>query len=144
MYRNMILVCHAADGHITDGDRQGIRRVLDWSETVARVELSGSEAYDITLVDGGRVELHAPGLDGTRSFHHMELFFDSREVTPGVLTLIYDLMRSGGFGLMDSVEASQFIVSLPQQVAYFPRLPEMPHLVRNSRDLGHTLGHPIL
>ncbi|HEX3054382.1 MAG TPA: hypothetical protein VHP83_27245 [Aggregatilineaceae bacterium] len=143
MYRNMILVCHAADGHIADGDRQGIRRVLDWSESVANVELSGCESYEIVLVDGGKLELDAPGLDGNRSFHHMELFFDTSEVTPGVLTLIYELMHGGGFGLMDSVEASQFIVSQPQQVAYFPRLPEMPRLVRNSRDLGHTLGHPI-
>jgi hypothetical protein len=139
----MILVCHAADGHFADGNREAIRRVLDRSEHIAAVTLLGREMYEIACDDGGSFELHAPGLDENRSFHHMEVFLSDDTGTPGVLAVLLELMRQGGFGLMDGVDASQFILSLPQQVVYFPWLPEPPLLVRSPRDLGHTIGHPV-
>jgi hypothetical protein len=48
-------------------------------------------------------------------------------------------MRMGGFGLLDGLDTAQFIVTEPQQVGYFPRLPEPPLLVRSPRDLAYTL-----
>jgi hypothetical protein len=144
MPRHMILVCHAADGHFADGNREAVRRVLDHSEHIACVNLLGREQYEIICADGGSFELYASGLDEGRSFHRMELVLTAESGTADVLHVLLDLMRRGGFGLMDSLETSQFIVTLPQQVVYFPWLPEPPLLVRNPRDLGHTLGHPNL
>jgi hypothetical protein len=143
MQRHLILVCHAADGHFADGDRKGICRVLEHSATITDVTSLGRERYALICADGGRVELHAAGLEGNRSFHKMELFLDSDEWTADVLNLILELMRAGGFGLMDGLDAPQFIVTQPQQVKYFPCLPEPPLLVRSTHDLGHTIGLPI-
>jgi hypothetical protein len=139
MQSNMLLVCHADDGHFADGDRKGIRRVLDHSECIASVSVVARERYEIVCADGGVLELYAPGLDGNRVFHRMELHLEARSWTKDMLRLVFELMRAGGFGLMDSLDASQFIVSSPQQVAYFPCLPEPPVLVQNPRDLGLTL-----
>ena len=143
MQHNMILVCHAADGHFADGNRQAVRRVLDTSNGVAEVHLLGRERYEILCADGGRLELYAPGLDGSRSFHRMEVPFTPETWTKDVLSLLLELMRKGGFGLMDRLDTPQLIVTQPMQVVYFPWLPEPPRLVRTPRDLGHTLGHPI-
>ena len=139
MKRHLILVCHAADGHFADGNRRAVRSVLDHSISVARIDPLGKERYALRCHDGGRLELHAPGLDGYRSFHRMELALDGDGWTKDMLNLIFELMRAGGFGLMDSLETSHFIVASPDQVSYFPRLPEAPLLVRDSRDLGYSI-----
>ncbi len=143
MQRNMILVCHAADGHFADGNREAVRRVLDMSNVVADVHLLGRERYEIFCADGGRLELYAPGLDWTRSFHRMEVSFTPETWSADVLSLLLELMRKGGFGLLDRLDAPQLIVTQPIEVVYFPWLPEPPLLVRSPRDLGDTLGHPI-
>jgi hypothetical protein len=139
MQRHLILVCHAADGYFADGNREAVREVLDRSDCVQNVTVVGVERYQIKCADGGQFELQAPGLDGTRAFHRMELSLDSDAWTANLLKLILELMRAGGFGLMDSLEASQFIVTMPQQINYFPWLPEPPLLVQNSRDLGYSI-----
>jgi len=136
----MILVCHSADGHFADGDRQAVRRVLYQSEYIASVNVLSQERYAITCVDGGRLELHAPGLRAHRSFHRIELFVETGRWTDDMLRLLYDLMKAGGFGLMNNLDMPQFIVTQPQQVTYFPWLPEPPVLVRDSHDLGQTLA----
>jgi hypothetical protein len=137
--RHMILVCHATDGYFADGNREAVRAVLEESSHISAINNLGADRYVILCVDGGRLELRTPGLDGTRSFHRMELSLDTEAWTPNMLSLILDLMRKGGFGLMDSLDASQVIVTSPQQVQYFPHLPDAPRLVRNPRDLGHTI-----
>jgi hypothetical protein len=139
MKRHLILVCHATDGHFADGNRQAVQQVLNRSMWIARVDRLGRGRYVIHCPDGGRLELNAPGLDGRRSFHRMEVVLDADGWTKDILNLILELMRSGGFGLMDSLDASQFIVASPDQVSYFPRLPKAPLLVRNSRDLGYSI-----
>ena len=139
MKRHLILVCHATDGHFADGNRRAVRLALEQSMWVARIDTLGRERYAIRCPDGGRLELHAPGLNGYRSFHRMELTLDAEGWTNDMLNLILELMRAGGFGLMDSLETSQFIVASPDQVSYFPRLPETPLLVRDSRDLGYSI-----
>jgi hypothetical protein len=140
----MILVCHSADGHFADGDRQAVRRVLNQSEYIASVNTLSQERYAITCADGGRLELHAPGLRAYRSFHRIELFVEAGAWTDDTLKLVYDLMRAGGFGLMNNLDMPQFIVTQPQQVSYFPWLPEPPVLIRNSQDLGQNLTHSVL
>lgn len=142
MQRLMLLVFHAPDGHFADGDREGVRRVLRSAEVIAATHPVGDERYVISCTDGGEVELNAPGLEGRRAFHRMELVVASYRWTADVITVMYELMRAGGFGLMDSLEAPQFIVSVPEQVRYFPRLPNVPLLVRNPRDLAYTIGYP--
>lgn len=139
MQRNMILVCHAADGHFADGDREGVCRVLDRPEYI--VNRLDQGWYEIICADGGILEIYAPGLDGPRAFHRMELLFPANALTHDVLTLIHRLMQAGGFGLMDGLDTSQVLVTLPQQMMYFPWLPEPPLLVRNARDLAHTIGY---
>ncbi|NDJ78391.1 MAG: hypothetical protein GYB65_19250 [Chloroflexi bacterium] len=139
MHHHMLLVCHAADGHFADGDRDGIRRVLDESDCIVSIDMSGPERYAIVCRDGGQPELYAPGLHTDRAFHRMELALSPQGWTSDTLKLVFELMRAGGFGLMDSLDAAQIIVSSPQQVAYFPRLLKQPLLVRNSRDLGLSL-----
>lgn len=134
----MILVCHAADGHFADGDRQAVRQVLERSAYIAEMDNLGPERYTIRCTDSGRFELRAPGLDGQRAFHRMELFPETW--TPDMLSLLYELLVTGGFGLMNSVDVTQFIVTQPQQVNCFPWLPEPPLLVRNPRDLGYSIG----
>jgi hypothetical protein len=139
----MILVCHSADGHFADGDRQAVRRVLNQSKYIASVKRVSPERYAITCTDGGRLELHAPGLKAYRSFHRIELFGEAGVWTDDMLRLLYDLMSAGGFGLMDNLDMPQFIVTQPRQVSYFPWLPEPPVLVRNSHDLGQTINHSV-
>jgi hypothetical protein len=138
----MILVCHAADGYFADGDRQAVQWVLDHSERIGNALRLGPDRYTVTCADGGCLELRAPGLAGStpRSFHRMELFLGSQEWTMDMLNLVFDLMQAGGFGLVDNLEVPQFIVTQPQQVSYFPWLPEPPLLVRNSHDLGLFIG----
>jgi hypothetical protein len=140
----MVLVCHSMDGHFADGDRIAVRRLLDRSPYIASITVLSPERYAITCTDGGRLELHAPGLKAYRAFHRMELFVESGTWTDDTLRLLYDLMSAGGFGLMDNLDLPQFIVTQPQQVTYFPWLPEPPVLVRNSRDLGRTLTRAAL
>ena len=57
-----------------------------------------------------------------------------------MLSLVFELMALGGFGLMNNVDVPQFIVTQPQQISYFPWLPEPPLLVRSPRDLGYSIG----
>jgi hypothetical protein len=134
----MILVCHASDGHFADGDRKAVRRVLERSEYIAEVYELGPERYQLVCADGGRLKLRAPGLDGHRAFHRIELF--PEKWTVDMLSLVFELMSSGGFGLMNNLDVPQFIVTQPQQISYFPWLPEPPLLVRNPRDLGYSIG----
>jgi hypothetical protein len=134
----MILVCHASDGHFADGDRRAVRRVLERSEHITEIHELGPERYVLVCADGGRVELRAPGLGGQRAFHRIELY--PERWTPGLVSLVFELMSFGGFGLMNNLEMPQFIVTQPQQVSYFPWLPEPPLLVRNPRDLGYSIG----
>ena len=136
----MILVCHAADGHFGEGDRRAVRRVLDdWP-----VNTGPQDGYEVSCPDGGRLRLHAPGLDGTRAFRRIELLPRVGAWTPDMLNLVWSLMRAGHFGLMMGVDATQFIVSRPQEVGYFPRLLQPPALVRNARDLGYLIGQPVI
>jgi hypothetical protein len=134
----MILVCHASDGHFADGDRKAVRGVLERSQHIAELHELGPERYGIICADGGRIELRAPGLNGHRAFHRMELFPETWTST--MLSLIYELMVCGRFGLVNNLDIPQFIVTQPQQVSYFPWLPEPPLLVRSPRDLGYSIG----
>ncbi len=134
----MILVCHASDGHFADGDRKAIRRVLGRSEYIKEIKDLGPERYALTCVDGGRLGLRAPGLDGQRAFHRMELFPEAW--TPAMVGLVFELMSYGGFGLMNNLDMPQIIVTQPQQIGYFPWLPEPPLLARTPRDLGYSVG----
>jgi hypothetical protein len=136
----IILVCHAADGHFADGDRKAVRRVLERSEYLAEIRNLGPERHELTCVDGGRLELRAPGLDGQRAFHRMELYLEPDAWTPDMLALVFDLMAAGGFGLMNNLDVPHFVVTQPQQISYFPWLPEPPLLVRNPRELGYSVG----
>jgi hypothetical protein len=134
----MILVCHASDGHFADGDRKAVRRVVERSERIAEVHELGPERYVLVCADGGRLELRAPGLNGHRVFHRMELFPEAW--TPDMLSLVFELMFLGGFGLMNNLDVPQFIVAQPQQVSFFPWIPEPPLLVRDPGDLGYRIG----
>ncbi|MEW6578434.1 MAG: hypothetical protein AB1435_04485 [Chloroflexota bacterium] len=136
----LLLVCHAEDGRFADGDRTAIRAALTDSKCVARVIEVGGGWIEVICVDGGRLTLRAPGLNGRCAFHRMCLFLESETWTAAMLRLVYTLMRAGGFGLVRDLDAPQFLVTQPQQVTYFPWLPEPPLLVRNSRDLGALLG----
>jgi hypothetical protein len=135
----LLLVCHAAGGHFADGNRAGVRHVLDHVPSIATITLSGPERYSIVCQDGGQLVLAAPGLNSQHAFHRMTIELVSPTWTADLLTVVFELMRAGEFGLMDGLEASQIFVTLPQQTAYFPALPEHPVLVRNSRDLGLNL-----
>ncbi len=141
MHRDMlILVCHADDGHFADGDRAAVRRVLNQSDYVTNVETIDTAGYVITCRDGGRVTLHAPGLDTPRSFHRIALYLESRTWTPDLLRLVFAFMHRGVFGLMDDLELAQFIVTQPQQVSYYPWLPQPPLLVRDVAALTQALA----
>jgi hypothetical protein len=139
MQRNMILVCHAADGHFADGDREAVYQVLSRPEYI--VNHLGQAWYEVICADGGILQFYAPGLEEPRAFHRMELLLPANSLTPDVLTLIHRLMQAGGFGLMDGVDSSQMLVTQPQQVVYFPWIPEPPVLVRSARDLASSIGH---
>jgi hypothetical protein len=141
--RMMMLVCHAADGHFADGDRKAVRRVLERSDAVVDLMGMGAERYEILCADGGRLRLSAPGLESQRSFHRMELYCDEHGWTDTMLAFVFDLMQAGRFGLMVDVEASEFIVTSPEQVHYFPWLPQPPMLIRHSRDLAYMIDRPV-
>ncbi|MBI5958065.1 MAG: hypothetical protein HY866_04985 [Chloroflexi bacterium] len=136
---SMILVCHAADGHFADGDRSAVRHLLEHSTTIAAIEPCGPERYAITCGDGGQLAVYMPGLENHRSFHRIELSLLSN-LTQDMLDLVFDLMAAGGFGLVKDLDDPHFIVTQPQQVGYFPWLPEPPLLVRSSHDLGYSIG----
>ena len=139
----MILVCHAVDGHFANGDRLAVRRVFDESLHIARQEVIGIDQVMITTPDGGVADVHAPGLGGSRSFQRIVLLLRSRSWTADLLDLVYDLMCTGGFGLINNLDVPYFIVTQPQQISYFPWLPEPPLLVRNAQDLAYSLGEVI-
>jgi hypothetical protein len=136
----LILACHAADGYFADGDRNAVRLVLDQSLHIVALTPLGPEQFALACADGGEIELRAPGLEGERSFHRIELFIAPGAWTPDIFGLIFELMNQGGFGLVNDLESAQFIVTLPQQVSYFPWLPRPPLLVRSPRDLSHVLS----
>jgi hypothetical protein len=140
MHRMMMLVCHATDGHFADGNREAVRRELNRSTYVAHLDLRGPGQYSITCRDGGRLKLYAPGLNGHRSFHRIDLFLESAFWTPDIADLVFELMNKGGFGLVENLDVPQFIVTQPQQITYFPWLPEPPRLVRSARDLASSIG----
>ncbi len=144
MARKMILlVCHAEDGRFADGNRTAIRDVLARSDCIAQVVQMGEGMVEVTCVDGGRLTLRAPGLNERGAFHRMYLFLESETWTVAMLRLVYTLMRAGGFGLVRDLAAPQFLVTQPQQITYFPWLPEPPLLVRSSRDLGTRLEQAV-
>lgn len=136
----LLLVCHAEDGRFADGDRAAIRAALADSKCVARAMGVGDGWIEVICVDGGRLTLRAPGLNEQYTFHRMALFPESQTWTAAMLRLVYTLMCAGGFGLVHDLDAPQFLVTQPQQVTYFPWLPEPPLLVRSSRDLAASLG----
>jgi|AMZC01.1.fsa_nt_AMZC01002122.1_2 hypothetical protein len=140
MVREMvILVCHAQDGRFADGDRAAVRQVLETSEQIARVLPLGPDVKQVLCADGGRLVLRAPGLDGSRSFHRIDVF-PASAWTGAMVGLLYELMRSGGFGLVQDLATPQFLVTQPQQITYYPWLPEPPILVRSASELARTLA----
>lgn len=136
----LILVCHAADGHFADGDREAVRHLLHRSDYIVDTILLGPEHFELICPDGGVLELRAPGLEGQRSFRRIEIIPSAPTWTPDMLNLVFDLMTQGNFGLMNNLDMPQFIVVQPAQISYFPWLPEPPLLVRTPRDLGYALG----
>lgn len=139
MHRQLILICHDIQGHLANGDRRGVQRVLAQAPYVIDVRTASQECFEITCADAGRVWLHAPGLESAGAFRRMALELDSDAPSDDVLRLVLDLMRAGNFGLMVSLGARQFIVSRPQQVISFPWLPQPPVLVRTIHDLSQSL-----
>lgn len=132
----MILVCHADDGHFTDGDHGAVRRVLQRLEVIHAVHSQPDDWYIITCHDGGQLHLYAPGLDGHRSFRRLLIVIDDQQWTRDAVHLLLEIMRAGGFGLMARVDAPQMIVTLPRQVLSYPWLPDAPLLARTSHDLA--------
>lgn len=139
MHRHLILICHDADGHLADGDRQGVQRVLSQAPYVVDVQAAGQDCYLIACADASCVRLSAPGLARAGAFRRMTIALDCDRPSDDVLSLVLDLMRAGNFGLMVSLSAPQFIVSQPQHVVSFPWLPQPPILVRSIRDLSQSL-----
>ncbi|MBN1562961.1 MAG: hypothetical protein JXA10_03935, partial [Anaerolineae bacterium] len=140
MQRDMlILACHAADGHFADGDRSAVRLVLDQSHYISHLAPLNMEHFVVVCADGGEIELRAQGLESKRSFHRIELFITPDSWTSDIVTLLFDLMHQGGFGLVNALDSQYFIVTHPQQVSYFPWLPAAPLLVRSPRDLSYAL-----
>ncbi|MCZ7540923.1 MAG: hypothetical protein M5U29_13655 [Anaerolineae bacterium] len=139
----LLLVCHSEDGRFADGDRAAIRAALANSKCISRVTDVGAGWIEVVCVDGGRLTLRAPGLNGCCAFHRMYLFLETETWTAAMLRLVYSLMRAGGFGLVCDLDAPQFLVTQPRQVTYFPWLPEPPRLVRSSRDLGASLDAAV-
>jgi len=139
----LVLVCHAVDGHFADGDRAAVRRILEESPLITRLDALGAEQYLITTPDGGAFELHAPGLASRRSFQRMVVISRARVWSMDTLDLVYDLMCVGGFGLINNFDMPYFIVTQPQQISYFPWLPEPPLLVRSAQDLAYSIGQLV-
>ncbi|MBN1681430.1 MAG: hypothetical protein JW966_14205 [Anaerolineae bacterium] len=140
MHYSMIMVCHAADGYFADGNREGVRRVLNQTTRVGQVLPLGHDHYQIVYTNGGTLELRACGLGGGRSFHYIEVCLTSASWTGDMLTLIFNLMKAGGFGLLDSLDSHQIIITAPEQIVYFPWLPEPPRVVRSPHELAHVVG----
>lgn len=139
-YDLMILVCHDTDGHFHDGNRLAVHHVLNTASYIATVQPNGNARRIVTCKDGGCTVLYAPGLDTTHVFHRIVLTCAQGHRTRDVLHLVFDLMHKGGFGLMTSVHVPHLIVTQPQQVSYFPWLPQPPLLVRTARDLAQALA----
>ncbi len=140
MHRELlILVCHDTDGHFADGNRHTVRHLLEHAGYIATFQPRDTQQYLLACHDGGQVIVRAPGLDGTRTFHRIELYLNAESWTPDLFALVYDLMLHGGFGLMDGIQVQQFIVTQPQQISYFPWLPQPPILVRSVHDLEQVL-----
>lgn len=136
----MILVCHDADGHFADGNRCAVRSILEQSDYLANIYPLDSTRQLITTGDGGQITLRASGLADNRAFHRIELYLVSSTWTPDLLRLVFDLMQRGGFGLMDDIDSAHLFVTQPQQVSYYPWLPQPPLLVRNTTDLEQALA----
>lgn len=141
MQRSMLLVCHAADGRIASGNRDAVRRLLMRADIDVRAIRRGW--YAITCADGGSVELVAPGLEGTRTFRRAELIFNAASWTEDVLHLVMSLMRAGGFGLMDGLNATRVMITTPEHLLRFPWLPGPPMIIRSPHQLALALGHPV-
>lgn len=141
MQRSMLLVCHAADGHFANGNREAVRRLL--ARAACEVRAIAQGRFSVKCLDGGQIELVAPGLDGTGSFRRAELRFSAASWTDDVLHLVMSLMRVGGFGLLDDVNAPQILVASPEHLLSFPWLPEPPRLVRSVEQLALALDHPV-
>lgn len=139
-YDLMILVCHDTNGHFNDGNRRAIQGVLNTAGYIATVQPHGIARWLVTCKDGGCMVLYAPGLDTTHAFHRMVLHCGKGRWTPDVLHLVFDIMHKGGFGLMTSVHVPHLIVTQPQQITYFPWLPQPPLLVRTPHDLAQALA----
>lgn len=140
MHRQLILICHDAQGHLANGDRQGVQRVLAHAPYVIDLRTDRPDCFEVTCADAGRVWLSAPGLAHAGAFRRMALELDSERPSDDTLTLVLDLMRAGNFGLMASLAARQFIVARPQQVITFPWLPQPPLLVRSVQELSRSLA----
>lgn len=139
MQYQMLLVCHAADGYFGDGNRLAVRRILDRAALTMPSPATGPDRYEICFADGGRFSIHAPGLDSPHPFHRIALHADAAALTPSALALIYDIMILGGFGLLSTLNTCRFIVTSRQQAAYYPHLPEPPHVILSAAELGHVL-----
>lgn len=142
MQHRMLLVCHAADGYFADGNRLAVRRVLDRAALAMHGTTTGRDWYELCSSEGNPLRIHAPGLDGSRTFHRIELHADDAALTSGSLALIYDIMLLGGFGLLRTLDTCHFIVTSRQQAAYFPHLPEPPCVIRSAAELEHLLREP--
>ena len=141
MPRSMLLVCHAADGRIANGNRDAVSRLLARADYEVRAIRRGW--FAITCADGGSVELVAPGLEGTQLFRRAELIFNSASWTEDVLRLVMGIMRAGGFGLMDGLNATRVMITSPEQLLHFPWLPEPPLIIRSPRQLATALGRAV-
>lgn len=141
MPRSILLVCHAADGRIANGNREAVRRLLARAACSVRAVRRGW--FVIECADGGSVELVAPGLEGTHSFHRAEMIFNTASWTEDVLHLVMGIMRAGGFGLLDGLNATRVMIASQEQLLHFPWLPEPPLIVRSHRHLAVALGHAL-
>ncbi len=136
MRHEMLLVCHAADGYFADGNRLAVCRLLDRAGFARHTDLYRST--------DDSVQIFAPGLDGSRSFHRMGLYIEHTALTLSMLSLIFDLMLLGDFGLMPSLDACSFVVTSGQQAYSYPWLPEPPQVVHSAVELAHLLDEPAL
>lgn len=136
----LLLVCHAAEGYLTDGNRAAVNRTLDRSGCITAIDRAASGWYTVHCTDGGRLRLHAPGLIGAGAFHRILVGLDAGRLSRAGVAVLYDLMHDGGFGLLASLDAPRLVVTRRRQVLTFPWLPEPPLLVTNAAELGAALG----